>query len=55
MRLLVHQYVLLSEQDSHREFYGLFVNTNGKEGGNVPVDYRMEGHVDDLKQHIKLN
>ena len=53
MRLLVHQYVLLSEQDAHREFYGLFVNTNGKEGGNVPVDYRMEGHVDDLKQHIK--
>ena len=53
MRLLVHQQSLLSEKSAYEEFYGLFVNTNGKIDGHIGTDERMEWLVNLIKMHIK--
>ena len=53
LRLLVHQNCLLSEKEAHEEFYGLFVNSNGKFYGHIPADLAMEHLVKKVKEHIK--
>ena len=44
---------LLSERGAQEEFYGLFVNTTGKDDGHIPADLRMEYLVKEVKEHIK--
>ena len=53
LRLLVHQYVTLSEKAAMEEFYGLFVNTKGKSDSHIPCDLQMEYIVKDVKTNIK--
>ena len=53
LRLLVHQICTLSEQEACEEYYGMFVNTNGKYNGHIPADKRMEYLVKQIKEHIK--
>ncbi|XP_071153480.1 uncharacterized protein [Mytilus edulis] len=53
LRLLVHQLCILSEQEAHEEFYGLFVNTKGKIDSHIPCDLQMEYIVKSVKRNIK--
>ncbi|CAG2238830.1 unnamed protein product [Mytilus edulis] len=53
LRLLVHQLCILSEQEAHEEFYGLFVNTKGKIDRHIPCDLQMEYIVKSVKRNIK--
>ncbi|XP_070547037.1 uncharacterized protein [Ptychodera flava] len=53
MRLLVHQFCILSEKEAHEEFYGLFVNTHGKLDSHIPVDLQMVYIVKSVKKSIK--
>ncbi|CAC5403385.1 unnamed protein product [Mytilus coruscus] len=53
LRLLVHQLCILSEQEAHEEFYGLFVNTKGKMDSHIPCDLQMEYIVKSVKRNIK--
>lgn len=53
MRLLVHQFVLLSEKKANEEFYGLFVNTHGHIYSHIPVDLQMEYIVKIIKKNLK--
>ena len=53
MRLLVHQYCVLSEKEASEEFYGMFVNTQGKLDSHIPCDLKMEYIVKEVKTNIK--
>jgi hypothetical protein len=53
LRLLFHQYAGLSEQDAIASFQGLFVNTSGKPGKNIPADLAMEHNVRKTKDILK--
>jgi hypothetical protein len=53
LRFLVIQCQVLSPRDAHAMFYFMFVNTNGKIDGNIPVDLQMEFLVRLYKKHIK--
>ena len=53
MRLLVHQYCVLSEKEASEEFYGMFVNTRGKPDSHIPCDLQMEYVVKEVKTNIK--
>ncbi|KAH3874587.1 hypothetical protein DPMN_037834 [Dreissena polymorpha] len=52
-RLLVHQFCILSEKEACEEFFGMFVNTTGKENAHIPCDLKMEHIVKDIKSNIK--
>lgn len=53
IRHLVHQLFTMSEQQAQQEFYGHFVNTQGKPGYCIPADLQMEYIVRKIKKNIK--
>ena len=53
LRFLVHQLFILSEEEAHIMFYGMFVNTKGKIDSFIPCDLMMEFVVRTMKKHIK--
>lgn len=53
VRFLMHQYCTLSAKRAHEEFFGLFVNTTDRVGGNIPCDLLMEHHVRNIKWNVK--
>lgn len=53
VRLLVQQLFVLSEKEAHEQFYGMFVNTQGRVDSHVACDDRMEWAVHAVKKHIK--
>ena len=53
LRFLIMQQCLLPPMEAELVFHSLFVNTNGKPNGHVPVDMIMEYIVNTEKRHIK--
>ncbi|XP_070581644.1 uncharacterized protein [Ptychodera flava] len=53
LRFLVHQLCTMTEQQAHREFYGLFVNTKGHIDSFIPADRQMEYIVTLVKKNMK--
>jgi TusA-related sulfurtransferase len=43
----------MSEQEAEKEFYGHFVNTQGRPGCCIPADLQMEYIVKKIKKNIK--
>ena len=53
INLLLYQLSVLSVNEAHKQFYAMFVNTQGKIDSHVACDDRMEWVVGAVKRHIR--
>jgi len=53
LRFLVQQISTLSEHDANKQFYSMFVNTQGHIDSHIPADIQMEFIVRTYKKYIR--